>query len=602
MSVAQPPLYDITVPELDSTCPTADHPVRTKIRLKQHQLVLLQRCTEFESKQISLVGSNDHMITKIGIIGDKVGSGKSYVILALVQQPFTEKTEPIIQSYGKSKLLICIRDHMRQVKTNLLVIPHNLCIQWEEHIKRFDETLSYYVISKSKHLDHIVNKDISNYDLIVVTSTFYSRLVAVIDSKSVRLNRVIFDEADSINMSTCISLESNFYWFVTASYGNLMYPRGLCRWDVASHKYIFYANGLKGTGFIKNLFVELGSHVSKDYMKMLVVKNNDNFIAESMALPEMVTEFVICKTPLTIRILHGIVDKSILERLNAGDVAGALSYVDPNVKKSEESIVQLLIDKYHKQISNIELRIQFTNSYEYDSEPERQQELVRLNKRKTEFEEKIQHIKNRISASDTCCICYDDIENKTVLTCCSNAFCFKCINIWLSARNACPLCKQSLSPSNMLVVTESGPQETVQMEVKDVSTMIHKDNDKMTNLRNILSSIAEKQKILIFSSYENTFTNVIEVLQRMEMPYDYLKGNVNKIRCVLDEYRNGNLNVLLVNTNNYGSGLNLENTTDIIMFHRFDNEIEKQVIGRAQRYGRTQPLKVWYLLHENECR
>jgi SNF2 family DNA or RNA helicase len=53
---------------------------------------------------------------------------------------------------------------------------------------------------------------------------------------------------------------------------------------------------------------------------------------------------------------------------------------------------------------------------------------------------------------------------------------------------------------------------------------------------------------------------------------------------------------------NYGCGLNIEKTTDIIMFHRFDNQAEQQLIGRAQRMGRTEPLKVHYLLYENEIR
>ncbi|MEW5315166.1 MAG: hypothetical protein WDW38_006613 [Sanguina aurantia] len=36
------------------------------------------------------------------------------------------------------------------------------------------------------------------------------------------------------------------------------------------------------------------------------------------------------------------------------------------------------------------------------------------------------------------------------------------------------------------------------------------------------------------------------------------------------------------------------------MFHALNTEIEKQVIGRAHRMGRTTDLRVWHLLHENE--
>ena len=71
------------------------------VQMKQHQLALLRRCLELENGPLTLSalaslshrGMPDHMVeahdhnylrTRIGVLGDKVGSGKSYVILALV--------------------------------------------------------------------------------------------------------------------------------------------------------------------------------------------------------------------------------------------------------------------------------------------------------------------------------------------------------------------------------------------------------------------------------------------------------------------------------------------------------------------------------------
>ena len=39
---------------------------------------------------------------------------------------------------------------------------------------------------------------------------------------------------------------------------------------------------------------------------------------------------------------------------------------------------------------------------------------------------------------------------------------------------------------------------------------------------------------------------------------------------------------------------------DILVYHRMSKDLEKQVIGRAQRLGRTVPLNITYLCHENE--
>ena len=62
-----------------------------------------------------------------------------------------------------------------------------------------------------------------------------------------------------------------------------------------------------------------------------------------------------------------------------------------------------------------------------------------------------------------------------------------------------------------------------------------------------------------------------------------------------------NLDALLINSLYFGSGLNLENTTDLIIIHKMKADIEMQVIGRAQRYGRVGNLRVWKLYYENEC-
>ena len=56
----------------------------------------------------------------------------------------------------------------------------------------------------------------------------------------------------------------------------------------------------------------------------------------------------------------------------------------------------------------------------------------------------------------------------------------------------------------------------------------------------------------------------------------------------------------MLNAKYFGAGMNLQMTTDLVIFHRFNAEMEEQIIGRAQRNGRTSPLNVYYLLHENE--
>ena len=65
---------------------------------------------------------------------------------------------------------------------------------------------------------------------------------------------------------------------------------------------------------------------------------------------------------------------------------------------------------------------------------------------------------------------------------------------------------------------------------------------------------------------------------------------------IIERFTKGEIRVLMLNATNYGSGLNLQMATDIIIYHEMNKELETQIIGRAQRIGRTEPLNVYYLL------
>lgn len=603
-----PLILNSEVNEIDELYPLAVQPSNGKIQLKRHQLSLLRRCIDFENMKLPIKDSagvtKSFMKTSVGIIGDKVGSGKSFVILSIIlgcDQQSEDTTS--IRSYGMNKVILFDVDTPRPSKTNILVIPHNLCAQWSEYIRTFCPDIKYAVVNKTKSLSELldVGTNIESYDLILVTATYYNRLCEFTNYKGMKMRRVIFDEVDHLNIPSCENMDATFYWFVTASYGNLVYPRGNSRYDRTVQRYVVTAEGIRNAGFIKDLFINLMS-ANGTYTKLLIAKNSDEYIKSSVELPEIVDHFVKCKTPVSINILNGIVDRTVIESLNAGDVETALQYINPSQRRSEDNIVTILIEKYEKQIHNTELTLQYTERLVYDRPEDRQVEIARLTKKKKELENHIENIKRRIRESEMCCICYDDIEKKTILSCCSNAYCFKCINIWLSKHAICPLCKHVQGKNTMFVVSdeEANALDGCVDMIEDTSGLIHENNEKLRNLRNILVQRGDQAKILIFSAHENTFTQISHVLQDLNIQYAYLKGNSFQIKHTVENYKTGSIRVLLVNTYHYGSGLNLENTSDIIMFHKFNTESEKQVIGRAQRYGRTVPLKVWYLLHANE--
>ena len=91
------------------------------------------------------------------------------------------------------------------------------------------------------------------------------------------------------------------------------------------------------------------------------------------------------------------------------------------------------------------------------------------------------------------------------------------------------------------------------------------------------------------------------MLERENIKYVELDGgNITSIDRDISNYKNGEVRVLMTNSSLYGCGMNLQNTSDIVLLHKTNISMKEQVIGRAQRPGRTSRLNVWELLHENE--
>ena len=621
-------------------------PTDFKVKLWPHQLTLVSRCIKYETSKIKpaefthitqgrTVHPDDFVQTRVGVICDSVGSGKSYAILALVMAHDTVRggdassdanKSVTIKSFGANKVVLSFTEVHNPIKTSILVIPHVLVSQWTNYIKEVSDNMRYVIISRQKHVDSFVKNTLEHLDqidLVVVTSSFYNAIAKPIATANLRLQRVVFDEVDNMNLPNCLHINSQFHWFVSASYANLLHPRGNYQYDLVQQRTIWYASGLRNSGFVRNVFTDLAFNLPMEYFKILFVKNDDTYVRNSIDLPELRPNIIQCATPADIRILRGFADDDVIQCLNARDLAAALKIANPRQISTEENLIGLHISRFVRDLHNINMRIELTKSLEYDDEAARQHDLCRLEEKRIELEGRIAGIQERIRSCDTCCICYDDIQLKTVAPCCSNAFCFACLTRWLARNQTCPLCKSSLHSTRLLTVTNSEDAQTTGSDCTGATntvddTTLDPSHDKIKNLRALLSSRIDPAtaKVLIFSSYDFTHHQIASALSSSspstsvlaKYKFKALKGNEAHVNNLVASYRktssdgddSGDINMLLVNARHFGSGINLENTTDIIMFHKLDCELEKQVIGRAQRFGRSVPLNIWYLLHENE--
>jgi hypothetical protein len=719
--------------------PIIETPKNMKLELKLHQKRILYEMVEKEKfNERSSDGIN------MGVIGDKVGSGKSIMLLALLtmhpeiknNMKYSNKLniEPPSHSY------MCGFEYNPDylISSNLIVVPHGIFNQWEKYIKDYTNLtlLSISTINQlNKHvIKHFIPK-LSNYDIILVKSTKfgdfmrriyqykekdiscedsvnsvlkshceftkndliknldnmrssflntltgsyekfinslkdYKKIINSIDIEGLEKNieakgnymlkkikkincpifeRVIIDEANSINLPNCPEAYGKYNWFITSSVKELLFPFG--KKDYSNNKIII--NGINNIGFIKNIF-SLNSRVAySNFLSHYYLKNKDTYVEGSFNLPDPITKKIECYTPKELLILKDVGLPEVINALNAGDTKSAIEMVGCEIS-NQDSIIDSVLNKLNNEhvklnlkinekknelneiisyigitqdsievmknqvyeLSNEELLNENSNSLEinglitnateelnkYKSKKYTIKKIIdNSEKKREELEFKIESLKNRINdiVDKECPICTEKMENPALTKCCKNVLCFECITTSLKynkEKGKCPYCRSALKLSELTII--------------DINSKFKKSEDKKTKKKiilptklNTLISILKNKpdgKFLIFSEFDNSFSEIISSLMENNISYSKLQGSGGHITNIVDDFKKGKIKVLMLNAKHYGSGLNLQMSTDIILYHRMTKEMESQIIGRGQRLGRTEPLNISYLCFENE--
>lgn len=472
------------------------------------------------------------------------------------------------------------------------------------------------------NLGNINKKYVESFDLILVSDTFYNLFSLYMTKDNYTVNRIIIDECNSIKGSQLLKINTLFTWLVTSSVSSLMTSSGYTNKPHTSQNGYVYnvrEKTIMSTGFILSTICIL--YENKDNNNLYLI-NDPDYIKQSISLPQIQTFIIICKDNVVIQVLNGIVSNNIMKMLNAGDIEGIITKMDVIVG-DENNIITIITQKYNDEllIKEYELKVAIENP-KYNPEIE---SASIINKREsiTTLKYKIECIKDRIKNTDNCPICIDDFINPIITPCCNNKYCFNCITNCLNCKSQCPSCRNNLTISKILVLSDKiknkktivKDEKTIFFEkITDISNYKDKATyfvekslyfNKYENLDNIfnLNKDNSVKKYLIFTEYESTLNvKITSVLDKWNLKYDRIRGSSATINKQLEKYKNvnGETNVLLVNSKFFGSGMNLENTSDIIIMHKMNSDIEMQAIGRAQRFGRVGELRVWKLYYQNE--
>jgi SNF2 family DNA or RNA helicase len=176
--------------------------------------------------------------------------------------------------------------------------------------------------------------------------------------------------------------------------------------------------------------------------------------------------------------------------------------------------------------------------------------------------------------------------------CCRNLFCFGCICETLKRRPICPLCRETIQDiQSVQVIGDKQSLEPVEPIVRPQT--------KQETFRAFLQD-HPNARVLMFSGYDATFTDLSSVLETDGISHATLAGSNARISRLLKDFEAGKYRVLFLNARNMGAGLNIKPATHVVLYHRMAIETQNQIIGRAVRLGRTEPLTVVHFLHGNE--
>lgn len=604
---------------------TIDTPPSLKCELHAHQKAIASRMETIEKELTSGIIYNDDecMYSNYAILGDSVGVGKSLMVLAHIAR--VDKLPPlqkhnILNRYSSSNFFSiksCKYDNLRETGC-LIIIPHTLFRQWSEYIET-QTTLTHFCIARLNQIESTTfRENVLNSQVVLVSNTSLKPFIKKSNDEKLKWKRLFIDEADTIYMpgiSIRESIKTNFIWFITASWINLMYLNMNLYFDkdrvqsiinddsVAPYIKQQFKSRLKTTYYYYTEMLRVRSQpflrdiltITHPLRSKVVLRCSEEYINKSISLPQLIKEILICRSPVSNSVLSNVVSHSMKQMLDAGDIEGALQSLGVKGKTASE-LVQTVTLMLKKDLQRWEATYKFKEELVYSSQTVKDAALISLKEKINKTKESIKSIEDRIEnlKNSSCPICFEVSDTLLVTQCCSQAFCTPCLVSSMAIKAACPLCRtaMNISSCSKLLVHDLSRNVILEKGSEELPT-------KIEALLNIIKS-NPMGKFLIFSKYDNPFDDLENKLSELNMRVKHLKGNKDCIKLTLDKFESGQIQCLLLNSQFAGAGLNITAASHVILLHSMSHEEEKQILGRAYRVGREGALTFIKLLHDSE--
>ena len=147
--------------------------------------------------------------------------------------------------------------------------------------------------------------------------------------------------------------------------------------------------------------------------------------------------------------------------------------------------------------------------------------------------------------NDDCSICLDTPQHSTILSCCMNHFCGSCILRQLIMSGCCPLCRITLTLTDLHPIRQDSSQNVVTAVTKHQATLDY--------IRRF-----QDRAILVYISYENIYYQLLPVLANQGITCDLIESNVYRFNKAIENFNKGVTKVLFLSDLTMIRGLTLK--------------------------------------------
>jgi SNF2 family DNA or RNA helicase len=195
-----------------------------------------------------------------------------------------------------------------------------------------------------------------------------------------------------------------------------------------------------------------------------------------------------------------------------------------------------------------------------------------------------------------CPICLENMSEPMIMEpTCQKVFCAECFLTWYMTNSTCPMCRSRVEASQLIYVSQRQSSRN-KTESKPLT--------KLQRIERILKERDEQNphsKFIIATQFGSTvwYNKIQTILDEMNILWCKISGQMTTRNKNVKAFQSGSTRVIFISNLDSTAGVNLQAATDVIIFNEMSESQREQVIGRANRIGRKQPLIVHTLYADN---